>query len=379
MSKIYDVGVVGLGGVGSAAVFALAKRGYSVIGFDQFSPPHPFGSSHGETRIIRKSYFEHPSYVPLLCRAYALWRELESQQEKQLYHPTGLLEIGPDDGLVIPGVLKSAAQFDLPIERFTMPEAKKIFPGLQGNDSWSVVFEKDAGYLNVEACVQAHLECSANLGATLVINRKVIGWEPAGDGVRIRTQDGDCFANKLILAGGPWAGKLLAHLQIPLQILHKHLYWFEVNQGSYHESNGFPCFFFETPTGHFYGFPQRDDLGLKVARHSGGQPAQTEIDGCHVRNRDDESAVETFLEKSLPDVSQRMTRWSGCYYTMTPDEHFIVDTLPHQPQVTVVAGLSGHGFKFTSVLGELAADLATDQSVSFDIDFLKLSRFLNAK
>jgi len=375
MSKKYDVIVVGLGGVGSAATFALAERGCRVLGLDQFSPPHSRGSSHGETRIIRKSYFEHPSYVPLLCRAYDLWRELEMRSEERLYLPTGLLEIGPEDGIVIPGVLKSAAHFDLPIERLTMPEAKKYFPGLQGDDSWSVILERDAGYLNVEACVKAHLDSAATLGAKLLVNQKVLGWEPNGDGVRIRTRDEDFFADKLILAGGPWAGDLLSQLQIPLKVLHKHLYWYEVDNGSYRERDGFPCFFYETPIGHFYGFPERDALGLKIARHSGGEPVRSEIDGHHERNRDDELVVGSFLAKNLPSVSQRMTRWTGCYYTMTPDEHFIVDTLPNHPQVTVVAGLSGHGFKFTSVLGELAADMSTDRPISIDIEFLKLSRF----
>ena len=376
MAKIYDVIVVGLGGVGSAAAFALAERGHRVLGLDQFSPPHSRGSSHGETRIIRKSYFEHPDYVPLLCRAYDLWRELESRSEKRLYHPTGLLEIGPHDGIVIPGVLKSAAQFDLPIERLTMREAKKHYPGLHGDDSWSVVLEKDAGYLNVEACVQAHLDSAAKFGATLAVNQKVIGWQPNGVGVRVQTQEDEFFADKLILAAGPWASELLSQLKIPLQVLHKHLYWFEVENNSYRETDGFPCFFYETPTGFFYGFPQRDALGLKIARHSSGKPAKSAIDGNHERNTEDETAVGSFLAKNLPDVSHRMTRWSGCYYTMTPDEHFIVDTLPNHPQVTIVAGLSGHGFKFTSVLGELAAELSTERPISVDLAFLRLSRFL---
>ena len=289
--------------------------------------------------------------------------QLETQFGERLYHPTGLLEIGPEDGVVISGVLRSAGQFGLPIERLTMPEAKKRFPGLEGEDAWSVVLEKDAGYLNVEKCVRAHLDGAAKFGAKLIVDQKVIEWKPNGSGVRVQTQGEDFFADRLILAGGPWAGELLMRLQIPLQVLHKHLYWFEVDHRSYRESDGFPCFFYETPTGHFYGFPQRDALGLKIARHSGGEPAVSQIDGIHERNCEDESAVEAFLAKNLPDVSQRMTRWSGCYYTMTPDEHFIVDTLPNHPQATVVAGLSGHGFKFTSVLGELAADLSTERKI----------------
>jgi len=375
MSASYEAIVVGLGGVGSAAVYSLAKRGHCVLGLDQFSPPHDRGSSHGETRIIRKSYFEHAGYVPLLCRAYDLWRELESQTGKQLYVPTGLLEIGPPDGMVIPGVLKSAAQFDLPIERMTMAEATYRYPALRGDPSWSVLFEQDAGYLNVEACVKAHLESAAELGAELAMEQTVLSWQPDGTGVAVRTRDRVLRANKLILTAGPWAGELLGEFNVPLHVLHKHLYWYETNNNSYREPDGFPCFFYETPTGCFYGFPERDALGLKIAQHTGGTRANSQIDGVHERDGIDQTAVESFLASNLPDVSRRMTRWSGCYYTMTPDENFIIDTLPNHPQVTLVAGLSGHGFKFTSVLGELAADLALSKSLDFDLNFLSLARF----
>ena len=367
--------VLGLGGVGSSAAFALAKRGHRVLGVDQFSPPHNRGSSHGETRIIRKSYFEHPSYVPLLCRAYDLWRELESRTGTRLYHATGLLEIGPADGIVIPGVLRSAAQFEVPIERLTMAEATYRYPNLHGDESWSVILEEDAGYLKVEACVQANLESATALGAELAIEQKVIGWEADGSGILIRTADRVYRAAKLILTAGPWAGELLSRFNVPLCVLHKHLYWYETNNHSYREVDGFPCFFYETLAGHFYGFPERDALGLKIAKHSGGERVESAIDGVHQRNAEDQSAVEAFLLNNLPNVSRRMTRWSGCYYTMTPDENFIVDTLPNLPQVTIVAGLSGHGFKFTSVLGELAADLATDQRLLPSLSFLQLSRF----
>ncbi len=373
---MHDVIVIGLGGVGSAAAFALAKRGHRVLGLDQYSPPHNRGSSHGETRIIRKSYFEHLGYVPLLCQAYELWRELESRAGTQLYHPIGLLEIGPSDGIVLPGVLRSAAEFKLPIERLSMKEATYRYPGLQGDDSWSVLFEKDAGYLNVEACVEAHLQSAKDFGAELVMEQKVVGWEADGGGVLVRTHDQDYRADRLIIAAGPWAGELLSEFRIPLHVLHKHIYWYETNNGSYREANGFPCYFYETQAGYFYGFPERDALGLKIGRHSGDEKVDSEIDGVHKRNAEDQSAVETFAGANLPDVSRRLTRWSGCYYTMTPDENFIIDTLPNLPQVTMVAGLSGHGFKFTCVLGELAADLATDKRLSPNLSFLQLSRFL---
>jgi len=311
----------------------------------------------------------------MICRAYDLWRELESRTGTRLYHATGLLEIGPADGIVIPGVLRSAADFKLPIERLTMAEATYRYPNLHGDDSWSVILEEDAGYLKVEACVQAHLESAAALGAELVIEQKVIGWEADGSGVLVRTADRVYRAGKLILTAGPWAGELLSGFNIPLRVLHKHLYWYETNNHSYREVDGFPCFFYETPAGHFYGFPEIDALGVKIARHSGGERIESSVDGVHQRNAEDQLAVESFLGANLPDVSRRMSKWSGCYYTMTPDENFIIDTLPQLRRVIIVAGLSGHGFKFTSVLGELAADLATEQRLLTNLNFLQLSRF----
>ncbi len=313
--------------------------------------------------------------MPLLCRAYDLWQELEARVGTRLYHATGILEIGPADGVVIPGIKKSAAQYDLPIEQLTMSEAMYRYPDLHGDEAWSVVLEKDAGYLNVELCVEAHLESAAALGAEWITHQKVIGWESDGSGISVRTQNQTYRASKLILAAGAWASELLSQFGVPLQVLRKHLYWYETNKQAYREVDGFPCFFFETPTGYFYGFPNRDALGLKIARHSGGEIVDSEIDGVHERSDDDQTSVESFLGTCLPEVSRRMTRWAGCYYTMTPDENFIIDILPNTPQVSIVAGLSGHGFKFTSVLGELAADLATDGRLPLDLSFLSLARF----
>jgi sarcosine oxidase len=372
--KTFDVIVVGLGAVGSATAYSLSKRGHRVMGIDQFSPPHSYGSSHGETRIIRKSYFEHPSYVPLLCRAYELWATLEQEVGEKLYHATGLLEIGPENGIVIPGVRKSASTFGLPIEEMSMNDAIRNFPMIEGDREWSVIFERDAGYLRVESCIRAHLNQAETHGAKLVTHDRVLEWRPLGVGVVVRTASEEYSASRLILTTGPWANDWLSREGVPLTIVHKHLYWHDAPR-AYREESGFPCFFFETPAGHFYGFPVRDSLGLKVARHSGGQVATGSIDGTHPDDIEDQTMVETFLRQHLPTVATRCSRAMGCYYTMTPDENFIVDTLPGFPQVAMVAGLSGHGFKFASVLGECVGSLATGEPLGLDIEFLKLGRF----
>jgi len=371
-----DVLVVGLGGVGSSACYALAKQGYSVVGIDQFDPPHRLGSSHGDTRIIRKSYFEHSSYVPLLIRAYDLWRKLESEIGKQLYFPTGLLEIGPADGVVLQGVARSAQEHSLPIELLSMQQASERFPGVHGSCHWQAILEQDAGYLLVEECVAAHIEQARKLSAQIRVCERMIGWQSDSQGVSVRTEHSTLHAKKLILCAGPWASHALANYSIPLQVLRKHLYWYETRTNNYAQDRGFPCFFFDTPSGYYYGFPDHSGQGLKVARHSGGLQVPGPIDGQHPPDDQDRRLVEEFLGTYLPETELKLRRWSGCYYTMTPDEHFIVDRLPDAPNVVLVAGLSGHGFKFTSVLGQIASELATVGRCEFDIDFLSLHRFL---
>jgi sarcosine oxidase len=380
----YDVIVLGLGGVGSAAIHALSRRCSNstrlrVLGLDQYRPPHPYGSSHGETRIIRKSYFEHPDYVPLLVRAYALWRELEVAIGRPLYDATGLLEIGPADGLVVPGVLRSAEQHGLPIEIMSMHEGERRFPGIRGNADWTVLLERDAGYLRVEACIEAQLQRAEQQGASLAFREVVAGFERVGRHIVVRTSHRQVRCERLIVAAGPWADTLLKEMQLPLRVLLKHLYWYGTADApmpaSYDRHNGFPCFFYETSQGYFYGFPASGTAGMKVARHSGGTSVSVGDPRALEPETEDQSAVEGFLREHLPGVPIALQRWSPCYYTMTPDEHFIVDRCPIDPALTVVAGLSGHGFKFTSVLGELACELALGETPSLNIDFLRLSRF----
>ncbi|MBX3423764.1 MAG: N-methyl-L-tryptophan oxidase [Pirellulaceae bacterium] len=378
MTACYDCVVIGLGGVGSAVVYQLALGGYRVLGVDQYAPPHMHGSSHGQTRIIRKAYFEHPDYVPLLIRAYELWRQLEGDVGKQLYWPTGLLQVGPADGSVLSGVRRSASTHQLPIQEMTMREAIARFPGVRGPDDWQAILELDAGFLEVEACVSAHLELARRSGAELLPNTHVVAWQvnKHSQGVTVQTVGQRYQAQRLVIAAGPWADNCLGCYRLPLRVLRKYVYWFKVPQ-SYHFSCGFPCFFYDTPEGYFYGFPDHGGQGFKVARHSGGTPVQTVQGANHPVDVHDRQAVESFLQRYMPDVTRQLAQWQGCYYTMTPDEHFIVDTLPEAPSVVIVAGLSGHGFKFTSVLGEIAAQLVTDRTPTLNTSFLGLQRLLS--
>lgn len=377
--KSFDVIVIGLGGVGSATVAHLAANGYRVLGIDQFSPPHNLGSSHGQTRVIRKAYFEHPDYVPMLLRSYELWKELESTVGQQLYFPVGLLQVGPIEGEVLSGVRRSATEHHLDVDQITFSEAQQRYPGIEGDQSWTAIIEHDAGYLLVERCVEAHLSWAERSGATLLREQPVLRWQSDGSGVSVTTDQTTFRASSLVIAAGPWADRTVQQYRLPLRVIRKHVYWFKTESGFY-QSEQFPCFFFDTADGFFYGIPQfkvgdSQWSGLKVGRHTGGQPAHPADSPTHASDDQDRIAVEGFLRSCLPQVTFPMIQWQGCYYTMTPDQHFIVDRLPDAPQVTVIAGLSGHGFKFTSVLGEIAGRLSTGRSSSVEIGFLGLNRF----
>jgi monomeric sarcosine oxidase len=370
----YDVIVLGTGGVGSAAAFHLARRGATVLGLDRFPGGHANGSSHGETRIIRKAYFEHPDYVPLLNRAYELWSELEQRAGERLYHEVGLIEIGPPDGVVVPGVLTSARQHRLRVDELTAREAAERFPAFVVPD-WSVaVFEQQAGFLMVERCVLAHLAEATKGGAELRTGETILNWQVNDSNVTVRTDKGTYSARKLVITAGAWAKYLLADLGIRLRVLRKHLHWYACDDVRYRADQGCPAFFYDTPAGFLYGFPQLDEQGVKVADHSGGTETSDPLTDDKATEPLDVERVEQFIREYLPGVSLKPQRHAVCYYTMSPDEHFIVDQHPAYENVVFAAGLSGHGFKFTSVLGEVLADLAMSGTTRQPIQFLGSQR-----
>ncbi len=370
-----DVIVAGAGGMGTAAAAHLARRGASVLALDRFPPGHARGSSHGQTRLIRTAYFEHPDYVPLLVRARDLWRQLESDTGTCLLTECGLVSSGPPDGDVIAGTLRSAALHALPVERLSNREAMARWPALGIPDGWVSVLEHHAGHLAVEGCVRAHAAMARRHGAIIEADHDIRGWRAEGGDVVVETARETIAAGRLVICPGAWASHLLGMPSLAFTVLRKSLFWYAPAAGHASAAAHLPAFAFDTPRGFFYGFPMLDGRGLKVAEHTGGR--EVSDPGVVDRRIDpaEQAAMEEFLARHVPVASTTRIAHEVCLYTMSPDHHFVVGLHPEHPQVVLAAGFSGHGFKFSSVVGEALADLALDGSTPLPIGFLDPRRF----
>jgi sarcosine oxidase len=379
MSRRYDCIVLGVGGFGSAALYHAAARGLSVLGLEQFSVAHDRGSSHGETRIIRKAYFEHPDYVPLLLSAYDLWRKLEAEAGRTLMHLCGLLLAGPPEGESIAGARLASRIHGVPLQSVAAAEAERRFSGFRCPETFAIAYEPEAGYLEVERCVRAHVDAAIQRGATLSTDEVVEGWQPVGNMVRVRTSKGAYETAALIVTAGAWTSRILNELALPLEVVRKPVFWFPVRSSAYAVDAGAPTFYFEMPFGHFYGFASIDRKTVKAAEHSGGEPVadphQVERAVCQA----DWEPLARFVGECLPQLDPTPVRHSVCMYTLTPDRHFIVDRHSEHAQVAFGAGFSGHGFKFTPVIGEAIVDLATEGHTRQPIGFLSAGREALAK
>jgi len=372
----FDVIVLGCGAAGGGALWHLARRGLRVLGIERFAPPHDRGSSHGRTRMIRQAYFEHPDYVPLVLRAYEQWAQLEAAAGRTLFRETGLLEIGPANGHVVPGVLTAARQHNLAVDELACNEISRRFPGFAVPDGMSGVFERRAGFLRVEDCVRTQIEQAVQAGAVLHADEAAVAWRVEGANVVVETDRGRYEAARLVIAAGAWAGQLLVDLNVPLVVRRKPQYWFAPRGDAYRAEAGTPAFLYETPEGVFYGFPVVGPEGLKCAEHSGGAVVADPLQLGRDVDRADLARVERFAAACLPELTTTLNDHAPCLYTMSPDENFLLDVHPRHPQVSFIAGLSGHGFKFAPVLGEALADLATTGRFSLPIEFLSVRRFV---
>ena len=363
--------------LGAAAAAHLARRGASVVALDRYPVPHDRGSSHGQTRLIRLAYYEHPDYVPLLRAAYDLWQELERESGRRLLVESGLVMAGPPGCDLVAGAERSAREHGLSLERLAPTEARGRWPAFAIPDGWHVVHEGCGGYLFVEECVKAHAAAAVRAGAELRHGVEVRGWRRAGDAIHVDTDRGPVAAGRLVLCPGAWAGGLLRFPAAHISVLRKSLFWYEPEAAHRpaHAAGTLPCFAFDTPEGFFYGFPALDERGVKIAEHTGGREVADPLAVDRAVDGDERRAVERFVTAHLPRAAGRWSDHATCLYTMSPDSHFVVGEHPDDSRVVIAAGFSGHGFKFASVIGEVLADLALDGGTRHPIGFLSPGRF----
>jgi monomeric sarcosine oxidase len=379
--KKYDCIVIGCGGIGSAALRAATQQGWSVLGIDRFGPAHNRGSSHGQTRIIRRAYFEHPSYVPLARQAFDLWDELNRRHRTsieitQLITRTGLLQIGGRDSQVIRGVQASAAEHDLLVETFTPREIERRLPLLRIRDHQVGLYEKDAAILRVEQCVAAMIQQALKHGGEILSDTEVHAWQAIGpEEFRVETERGNFVAERLIVAGGPWSSALLLDLPIPLRVLRKQQHWFQIDRVDHKLVNDCPVFLVEDDDGScYYGIPEIDYQGMKVCEHSGGREVEDPTNLDRELDVAERERVESFMEDYMNHSYHRLVHFSACMYTMTADSHFVIDSHPQHDRLVFAAGMSGHGFKFAPVIGQYLVDLLNGQRQD-EFEFLRLRRF----
>jgi sarcosine oxidase len=376
MPRTVDVVVLGVGGFGSAACYHLARRGVSVLGLEQFLVGHDRGSSHGDTRIIRQAYFEHPDYVPLLKRAYVLWDQLAAAADVELFRRTPLLLSGPVEGETISGALKAAALHGLDVESLTTTEAHQRYPGIRLPDDHAVVIEPNAGFLWVERCVARHAALARQAGAEIQEQCPVRRLHIEANHVRIETDEETIVAARLVVTAGAWTGRLLAELGWPLTPVRKFVGWFATTGGAYAAMAGYPVYYVEMPSAAYYGFPSLDGQTIKVAEHLSGEPVTDPATVDRTARASDVALLTPFVQSTLSQATTRLVRHSVCLYTLTPDRHFLVDRHRDWPHVTIAAGFSGHGFKFTSVLGETLSELCLDGQTSLPVEFLSARRLM---
>ena len=380
---MFDVIVIGVGSMGSSACYYLSKRGYKVVGLEQFNTPHEQGSHAGQSRIIRKAYFEHPDYVPLLNKAYKNWKDLEDETNTKIYYRTGLAYFGKPGNEMMKGVKYSASLYNIPVENLNASSATKRFPEFRIPPGFEIVFEPEAGFIIPEKAILLYKQQAIQQGAEINTKEKVIEWKKEGNNIIVVTDKNMYQCKKLIITAGAWAGKMIPGFADKIKVTRQFVAWIKPKKENDFTLNNFPCWMIadEEKPGAYYGFPvlpaatAEGPAGLKLAYHYPG--VITDPDNVHRQTiPGDIENLTWFLNKYLPGTFESVIAAKICLYANSPDENFIIDKLPgFEEQVTIACGFSGHGFKFASVVGEILADLAMEGTTTHPIDFLSAKRF----
>ncbi|HJZ75406.1 MAG TPA: N-methyl-L-tryptophan oxidase [Vicinamibacterales bacterium] len=360
----YDAIVLGVGGMGSAAVYHLARRGARVLGIERFGIPHDRGSSHGISRIIRLAYWEHPDYVPLVRRAYDLWGELEQTVSERLLIVTGSIDGGLPDGRTIRGSLSACRTHGLEHDVLDAAALSGRFPGYRLPDDHVAVFQPEGGFLLAERCTAAHARAARAAGADVHVEERAIAWTAAGDGVQVTTDRATYRAGRLVITAGPWLPAVVPALARHVTVERQVVLWTWPLRPELFASDRFPVFYIDTPRGSFYGFPLDPARGFKIGKYHHLRQRTDPESVDRAFSAADESTLRDGIAHYFPDANGPTASTSTCLFTNTPDEHFIIDRLPDHPEVVIAGGFSGHGFKFCSVVGEMVADLVLDKASS---------------
>lgn len=377
--KQYDVAIIGLGTMGSFAAVELARRGFSVAGFDQFTPPHGHGSHSGGTRIYRLAYPEGTGYVRLAQRAGELWDQAGEQLGTPLLHRIGMLYMGNPDQAFIQEVRESAASNRLQVETLSAGEVSRRYPAFEIPQDYVGLLDVQAGWLDVDAAIASSLALAQSLGVECFFNQPVTGWDASATGVRVHLGTETVTASRLVITAGAWTSKLLHALRLPLAIKRKVIAWFDPLAPELFAVDRIPIFSF--PENFIYGFPSMPGLGVKLAEHHGGSYLPDADSLVHAPGPADLDPIFASAAKYMPrlvgDAAQarsHLRHSATCLYTMTPDDDFIVDRHPEYSNVVFAAGFSGHGFKFAPVIALALADLALLGETPLPIGFLSLGR-----
>jgi sarcosine oxidase len=378
--KHYDVAIIGLGAMGSFAAVELARRGFSVVGFDQFTPPHGRGSHSGGTRVYRIAYPEGTGYVQLAQRAGELWDQATEQFGTQLLHRTGMLYMGIPGQRFIQEIEESASANRLQMETLSAGEVQRRYPAFELGEEYVGLFDAQAGWIDVDASITSSLAKAQALGVECVFDQAVLGWDASASDVRVQLHNVTITAANLIVTAGAWTGDLLRNLNLPLGVKRKVIAWFDPLVPELFAADRIPVFTFAENA--IYGFPSVPGWGVKMAEHAGGSYLPHADSPVLPPGPADLDPIATIAAKYMPKLAgsypaarSRLLRSATCLYTMTPDEDFIVDHHPEFKNVVFAAGFSGHGFKFAPLIAVALADLVQQGKTSLPIGFLSLERF----
>ena len=376
MAQTFDVIVVGVGTMGAAACRHLAQRGVRVLGLEQFDIPNTMASHHGFSRMIRLCYFEHPDYVPLLRRAYELWRELEQETGREILHVTGGLYMGPPNSEVITGCLRSAREHHLPHETLDREALRRRYPQFEVPDEFVAMLDHDAGFVLPERAVSAHVDLALRAGAEIHAREPVIDWSATQSGVTVKTNRDRYSAAKLIITTGAWTNDVAFDFGVDLVVTRQTLAWVWPKNPALFERGTLPVWLLDQHDGTtHYGFPMiADNPGFKLARHSGGTPIDNPDHLDRNQQQGDEESVRSVLRKHIPQADGPLLGLRQCMYTNTRDGDFVIDRHPAHDNVIVASPCSGHGFKFQPVMGQILAELATEGRSTLPIDFMRADR-----